>query len=114
MIEPVAAAHVNLNVTDLARFLEFDTTVLGFRVALPYEGAVARLNFGQYAAGVDGLGRGFHDVPAPEGRQGPEDRSVYFEDPDGNIIERVSSVLPDWPRAYLREGAGRPARMSLR
>jgi catechol 2,3-dioxygenase-like lactoylglutathione lyase family enzyme len=30
------------------------------------------------------------------------DRYLYLEDPDGNVVELVSSTLPDWPRAYLR------------
>ncbi|HZR97096.1 MAG TPA: VOC family protein [Chloroflexota bacterium] len=30
------------------------------------------------------------------------DRYLYLEDPDGNVIELVSSTLPDWPAAYLR------------
>jgi catechol 2,3-dioxygenase-like lactoylglutathione lyase family enzyme len=31
-----------------------------------------------------------------------QDRYVYFEDPFGNMIELVSSTLPDFPQAYLR------------
>ena len=30
------------------------------------------------------------------------DRYLYLEDPDGNVIELVSSTLPNWPAAYLR------------
>ncbi|HEY7062029.1 MAG TPA: VOC family protein [Chloroflexota bacterium] len=30
------------------------------------------------------------------------DRYLYLEDPDGNVIELVASTLPDWPAAYLR------------
>jgi catechol 2,3-dioxygenase len=33
------------------------------------------------------------------------DRYLYLEDPDGNVIELVSSTLPDWPAAYLRASA---------
>jgi catechol 2,3-dioxygenase-like lactoylglutathione lyase family enzyme len=33
------------------------------------------------------------------------DRYLYLEDPDGNVIELVSSTLPDWPAAYLRAPA---------
>jgi catechol 2,3-dioxygenase-like lactoylglutathione lyase family enzyme len=33
------------------------------------------------------------------------DRYLYFEDPEGNVIELVASTLPDWPEAYLKEGA---------
>jgi len=73
MIRPIDVAHVNLNVTDLDRAVRFYTDILGFSVALRYEGAVAWLNFGQYRDGVGGLGQGFHDLalyrvpdPAPE------------------------------------------------
>jgi lactoylglutathione lyase len=33
------------------------------------------------------------------------DRYLYLEDPDGNVVELVSSTLPDWPAAYLRAPA---------
>ncbi len=152
MIRIVDVAHVNLNVTDLQRSLEFYTQVLGFQVAFQYEGAVAWLNLGQYRDDVKGLGRGFHDlalyqVPLglPEDARkragmnhvafrlaspaevdaaaeflrargvrilkGPlthkedNDRYLYLEDPDGNVIELVASTLPDWPTAYLRAPA---------
>ena len=157
MIRPIDVAHVNLNVTDLARSLTFYTTVLGLRVALQYEQAVAWLNFGQYEEGVGGPGHGFHDIalyqvplgPADDYRRragmnhlalrlrtpkevdaavdvlrangvkilkGPlthkedNDRYLYFEDPDGNVIELVSSVLTDWPQAYLRAPGPAPER----
>src|SRR5262245_59402348 len=29
------------------------------------------------------------------------DRYVYFEDPDGNMLELVASTLPDWPTLFL-------------
>ncbi|OFW28019.1 MAG: hypothetical protein A3J28_11020 [Acidobacteria bacterium RIFCSPLOWO2_12_FULL_60_22] len=31
------------------------------------------------------------------------DRYLYFEDPDGNVIELVASTLPGYPEKYLRE-----------
>ena len=30
------------------------------------------------------------------------DRYLYFEDPDGNMIELVASTLANWPASYLR------------
>src|ERR687886_2337122 len=37
------------------------------------------------------------------------DRYLYVEDPDGNVIELVASTLPDWPEAYLRAADPTPA-----
>ena len=31
------------------------------------------------------------------------DRYIYFEDPDGNVLELVASTLPEFPQKYLRE-----------
>ena len=31
------------------------------------------------------------------------DRYLYFEDPDGNVLELVASTLPGFPKKYLRE-----------
>ena len=153
MIRPIDVAHLNLNVTNLERSLKFYTEVLGFQVALQYEGAVAWLNFGQYKDDVKGVGRGFHDLalyqvplglpedyrkragmnhialrlrtPAevdaaaeflkekgvkilkgPLTHKEDNDHYVYLEDPDGNVVELVSSTLPDWPEAYLRHSEG--------
>ena len=150
MIRPTNVAHVNLNVTDLDRAINFYTEILGCQVAFQYEGAVAWLNFGQYRDGVGGLGEGFHDIAlfkvpgsAPEDHRkragmnhvalrlrtpdevdqaalylqakgvkvlkGPlthkedRDRYLYFEDPDGNMIELVASTIEGWPEKYLRE-----------
>ncbi len=33
------------------------------------------------------------------------DRYLYFEDPDGNIVELVASTLPGFPEEYLRKEA---------
>ena len=32
-----------------------------------------------------------------------QDRYLYFEDPDGNVLELVASTLPDYPEKYLRK-----------
>ena len=31
------------------------------------------------------------------------DRYLYFEDPDGNVLELVASTLPGFPEKYLRQ-----------
>ena len=31
------------------------------------------------------------------------DRYLYFEDPDGNVLELVASTLPDYPEQHLRQ-----------
>ena len=30
------------------------------------------------------------------------DRYLYFEDPDGNVLELVASTLPDYPQEFLK------------
>ncbi len=32
-----------------------------------------------------------------------QDRYLYFEDPDGNVLELVASTLPGFPQKYLRQ-----------
>jgi catechol 2,3-dioxygenase len=41
-------------------------------------------------------------LKGPATHKEDNDRYLYLEDPDGNVIELVSSTLPDWPVAYLR------------
>ena len=41
-------------------------------------------------------------LKGPATHKEDNDRYLYLEDPDRNVIELVSSVLPEWPRAYLR------------
>lgn len=41
-------------------------------------------------------------LKGPQTHKEDNDRYLYLEDPDGNVIELVSSTLPDWPVAYLR------------
>jgi len=31
------------------------------------------------------------------------DRYLYFEDPDGNVLELVATTLPDYPEGYLKK-----------
>jgi catechol 2,3-dioxygenase len=35
------------------------------------------------------------------------DRCLYFEDPDGNVLEFVASTLPGFPQDYLRKDVTR-------
>ncbi len=46
--------------------------------------------------------RGVRVLKGPLTHKEDNDRYVYLEDPDGNVIELVSSTLPDWPAAYRR------------
>jgi catechol 2,3-dioxygenase-like lactoylglutathione lyase family enzyme len=59
MIQPVDVAHVTLNVTDLARSVEFYTKLFGFHVSGVREGSITWLNRGQFREG-DNLA--FHDL----------------------------------------------------
>lgn len=46
--------------------------------------------------------RGVKILKGPEIHKEDQDRYLYFEDPDGNMIELVASTLPGWPERYLR------------
>ena len=46
--------------------------------------------------------KGVKILKGPLTHKEDRDRYLYLEDPDGNVVELVSSTLPDWPRAYLR------------
>jgi catechol 2,3-dioxygenase-like lactoylglutathione lyase family enzyme len=46
--------------------------------------------------------KGVKILKGPSTHKEDNDHYLYLEDPDGNVIELVSSVLPDWPQAYLR------------
>ena len=41
-------------------------------------------------------------LKGPETHKEDRDRYLYFEDPDGNMIELVASTVEGWPAAYLR------------
>ena len=49
--------------------------------------------------------RGAKLLKGPLTHKEDNDRYLYLEDPDGNVIELVASTLPDWPAAYLRPPA---------
>ena len=54
-------------------------------------------------AAADALRRhGITILKGPLTHKEDQDRYVHFEDPFGNMIELVSSTLPDFPQAYLR------------
>ncbi len=46
--------------------------------------------------------KGIKVLKGPQTHKEDRDRYLYFEDPDGNMIELVSSTLEGWPENYLR------------
>ncbi len=47
--------------------------------------------------------KGIKVVKGPLTHKEDRDRYLYFEDPDGNMIELVASTIEGWPEKYLRE-----------
>ncbi len=47
--------------------------------------------------------KGVKVLKGPLTHKEDRDRYLYFEDPDGNMIELVASTLEGWPEKYLRE-----------
>jgi catechol 2,3-dioxygenase-like lactoylglutathione lyase family enzyme len=45
---------------------------------------------------------GIKVLKGPATHKEDNDRYLYFEDPDGNMIELVASTLAGWPAHYLR------------
>jgi catechol 2,3-dioxygenase-like lactoylglutathione lyase family enzyme len=45
---------------------------------------------------------GIKVLKGPATHKEDSDRYLYFEDPDGNMIELVASTLAGWPAQYLR------------
>ncbi len=46
--------------------------------------------------------KGVKILKGPQTHKEDRDRYLYFEDPDGNMIELVASTLEGWPQKYLR------------
>jgi catechol 2,3-dioxygenase-like lactoylglutathione lyase family enzyme len=46
--------------------------------------------------------KGVKVLKGPQTHEEDRDRYLYFEDPDGNMIELVASTLDGWPAQYLR------------
>jgi len=46
--------------------------------------------------------KGVEVLKGPLTHKEDRDRYLYFEDPDGNMIELVASTLDGWPAHYLR------------
>ena len=46
--------------------------------------------------------KGVNVLKGPLTHKEDRDRYLYFEDPDGNMIELVASTLDGWPAKYLR------------
>ena len=47
--------------------------------------------------------KGVKVLKGPLTHKEDRDRYLYFEDPDGNMIELVASTIEGWPEKYLRE-----------
>lgn len=47
--------------------------------------------------------KGVRVLKGPQTHKEDGDRYLYFEDPDGNMIELVASTAEGWPEKYLRE-----------
>lgn len=45
--------------------------------------------------------RGIQVLKGPLTHKEDQDRYLYFEDPDGNMIELVASTIPGWPKPFL-------------
>ena len=46
--------------------------------------------------------QGIRVLKGPATHKEDRDRYLYFEDPDGNMIELVASTVEGWPTKYLR------------
>jgi catechol 2,3-dioxygenase-like lactoylglutathione lyase family enzyme len=46
--------------------------------------------------------KGVKVLKGPATHKEDRDRYLYFEDPDGNMIELVASTIEGWPARYLR------------
>jgi catechol 2,3-dioxygenase-like lactoylglutathione lyase family enzyme len=149
MIRPIDVAHVNFNVTDMARSEKFYQEILGLHVSGRHGDSIVFMNLGQYR---DGDNLMFHDIAlyqvplgvtedyrkragvnhtafrlatpedvdrayeflkskgvkvlkAPITHSEDMDHCLYFEDPDGNVLEVVASTLAGYPQEYLRKAA---------
>ena len=47
--------------------------------------------------------KGVNVLKGPLTHKEDRDRYLYFEDPDGNMIELVAATVEGWPKQYLRE-----------
>lgn len=50
--------------------------------------------------------RGIKVLKGPLTHKEDNDRYLYFEDPDGNMVELVASTLEGWPAQYVAERRG--------
>ena len=46
--------------------------------------------------------KGVTILKGPQTHKEDRDRYVYFEDPDGNMLELVASTIEGWPGTHLR------------